>query len=303
MLEFAKEDKVIDGNVIANELLESLKLEIETLTQGSRIAPCLAFIRVGDDPASVSYVKKKDRIAKTIGIKTHSSIFPNDVSLETVINCIHELNANPEVHGILVQSPLPNNWDSQHVFNQINPLKDVDGFHYQNAGKLYQETEDGFVPCTPLGIIHLLKAVQCSTEGKHVVVLGRSLIVGKPVSLLLLQKGRYGNATVSIFHSHSKKSESLLKQADIVIAAMGKPKWLTADKVKPGVVVIDVGINRIPSSTHSKGYELVGDADFQDLLPIASKITPVPGGVGPMTVACLMANTVKAYKLSLKNIF
>lgn len=209
---------------------------------------------------------------------------------------VEALNNDPSIHGILVQAPLPKHIDEKTIFRTVLPEKDVDGFHTVNIGKLCQEDPSGSVACTPAGIIELLKRSDISTEGKHVVVLGRSLIVGKPVSLLFLQKGAFGNATVTVCHSRTQNIAAVVKQADIVVAAIGRAHFVTADMLKPGAVVIDVGINRIEDSSRKSGYRLVGDVDFEAASGIVSAMTPVPGGVGPMTVAMLMQNTLNAYK-------
>ncbi|MBP7143381.1 MAG: bifunctional methylenetetrahydrofolate dehydrogenase/methenyltetrahydrofolate cyclohydrolase FolD [Opitutaceae bacterium] len=286
--------EIIDGNQVAAALIEELKTEVSTLP-GRK--PCLALVRVGEDPASVSYVRKKEKTAAEIGISSRVILPPVSISQAELSALIDELNADPNVDGILVQSPLPKQIDELAIFRRVRPDKDVDGFHTLNLGKIAQEDETGFVSCTPAGIIELLRRSQVDLNGKHVVVLGRSLIVGKPVALLALQKKAGANGTVTICHSGTRNLSEITRQADVLIAAIGRPEFVTADFVKPGVVVIDVGVNRVADPTRKTGYRLTGDVHFPSVSALASKITPVPGGVGPMTVAMLMKNTVKAHRL------
>jgi methylenetetrahydrofolate dehydrogenase (NADP+)/methenyltetrahydrofolate cyclohydrolase len=250
---------------------------------------------VGEDPASVSYVRKKEKTADSIGIESRLKVFPKDITQGDLLDYITELNQADDVHGILVQAPLPRHIDDKTVFNHVSPSKDVDGFNATNLGKLCQEEEDAFISCTPAGIIELIKRKNIPTEGKHVVILGRSLIVGKPAGMLFLRKGFPGNATVTFCHSRTPDLENHTRKADILVAAIGKPHFVTADMVQNGAVIIDVGINRILDSTKKSGFRLVGDVDFEKVAPKSKYITPVPGGVGPMTVAMLMNNTVEAY--------
>ena len=285
--------KLIDGNAIAKSIIEELTTEVSRLKNGR---PVVAFIRVGEDPASVSYVRKKQKTAEQIGIESRLFLLPEDVSKAALFEQIDVLNCDPSVNGILIQAPLPKHIDETETFNRVVPHKDVDGFNTVNIGKLCQEDTKGFVACTPAGIIELIQRSNISTEGKHVVVLGRSLIVGKPAALLMLRKAVPGNATVTICHSRTTNLENITQQADILIAAIGRANFVTADMVKEGVAVIDVGINRVEDSSRSRGYRLVGDVDFAQVSKKASLITPVPGGVGPMTVAMLMHNTLRAYK-------
>lgn len=287
--------KLIDGKQIAETILEEITEEVAKLGDQK---PAVTFVRVGEDPASVSYVRNKERAAAKTGIISDLKVFPESISQEELIQEIQALNKNPDIHGILVQAPLPDHIDEGTIFRTVLPEKDVDGFHTVNIGKLCQEDSSGSVACTPAGVIELLKRSDISTEGKHVVVLGRSLIVGKPVSLLFLQKGSFGNATVTVCHSRTQNIAAIVKQADIVVAAIGRAHFVTADMLKPGVVVIDVGINRIEDSSRKSGYRLVGDVDFEAAKDIVSAITPVPGGVGPMTVAMLMKNTLRAFLAS-----
>ena len=286
--------EAIDGNRIAAEIIAELKAEVSALV-GRK--PCIALVRVGDDPASVSYVKKKGQTAAEIGIESRVPLPPVTIRQEELVALVDTLNADPAIDGILVQSPLPGGLDESAIFRRIAPEKDVDGFNPLNLGKLAQEDESGFSACTPAGIMELLLRSKVDLGGKHVVVLGRSLIVGKPAALLALQKKAGANATVTICHSRTADLPSITRQADVLIAAIGRPEFVKASMVKPGVVVVDVGINRVPDASKKSGYRLVGDVDFAGVSPLASKITPVPGGVGPMTVAMLMRNTVKAYRL------
>lgn len=286
--------ELIDGNQIASTLIAELKAEVSAVN-GRK--PCLALVRVGEDPASVSYVRKKEKTAAEIGITSRVILPPVTISQAELIALIDELNADDTVDGILVQSPLPKQIDELAVFRRVLPEKDVDGFHTLNLGKIAQEDETGFVSCTPAGILELLARSQVDLKGKHVVVLGRSLIVGKPVALLALQKKAGANGTVTVCHSGTRNVADFTRQADVLIAAIGRPEFVTADMVKPGVVVIDVGVNRVADATKKTGYRLTGDVHFPTVSPLASKITPVPGGVGPMTVAMLMKNTVKAFQL------
>ena len=281
--------EVIDGNAVASELLEELSDKVHAF-EGQK--PCVVFIRVGEDPASISYVRKKEKTAAKIGIESRLLVFPESLPENELLDKISELNEDSSVHGILVQAPLPSHMDDRKVFNHVSPNKDVDGFNATNLGLLCQENEDAFASCTPAGILELLKRTKVDTTGKHVVVLGRSLIVGKPVGMLLLQKGVPGNATVTYCHSRTPDLANHTRQADILIAAIGKPHFVNQSMVKPGAIVIDVGINRIPDESRKSGFRLVGDVNFEEVANNSSFITPVPGGVGPMTVAMLMKNTV-----------
>jgi len=290
---FSLRMQLIDGNAIAESIIEELTAEVGQLT-GKR--PVVAFVRVGEDPASVSYVRKKQKTAERIGIESRLHLFPDDVSKEDLFAQIDTLNADPEVNGILVQAPLPKHIDETETFNRVLPDKDVDGFNTLNIGKLCQEDSTGFVACTPAGIVELIERSGIETEGKHVVVLGRSQIVGKPAALLMMRKALPGNATVTVCHSRTQDLPGITRQADILIAAIGRANFVTGDMVKKGVAVIDVGINRVADESRKSGYRLVGDVEFDAVAPKASHITPVPGGVGPMTVAMLMHNTLRAFK-------
>ncbi|HEY4248576.1 MAG TPA: bifunctional methylenetetrahydrofolate dehydrogenase/methenyltetrahydrofolate cyclohydrolase FolD [Lacunisphaera sp.] len=285
--------ELIDGNKIAADIIAELKAEVAAL--GGR-KPCIALVRVGEDPASISYVTKKQKTSAEIGIESRLMLPPATISQDELFAVVDQLNADATVDGILVQSPLPKHINEVAVFGRIAAHKDVDGFHTLNLGKLVQENETGFVACTPAGIMELLQRAGVSLSGKHVVVLGRSLIVGKPAALLAMQRKAWANATVTVCHSQTANLPALTRQADILIAAIGKAEFVTADMVKPGAVIIDVGVNRVPDSTKKSGYRLTGDVHFPTVSPLCAKITPVPGGVGPMTVAMLMKNTVRARK-------
>lgn len=283
--------QIIDGNATAKLVCEELSAKLKKIS--AKRPPCVAFIRVGEDPASVSYVKKKGRIAAETGIESRLHVLPESVTQEELFKLIDSLNNDDCVDAILIQAPLPKHLSERDTFNRVRPDKDVDGFSSANLGLLCQEDPRAFTACTPAGIMELLKRYEVPTAGKRVVVIGRSIIVGKPMALLLMKKG--ADATVTVCHSKSENLKQICAQADIIIAAVGKPMTVTADMVKEGACVIDVGINRIPSEKTKSGYRLVGDVDFENVAPKCSKITPVPGGVGPMTVAMLMSNTVAAY--------
>jgi len=286
--------KIIDGNQTAELIYQELKAAIERINGR---APKVVFIRVGEDPASRFYVSKKKKIAQSIGMISEIDVLPETITESELKAKVESYNRDESVDGILVQAPLPAHINEAAIFNTIDPSKDVDGFNVINTGLLVQENPDSFVPCTPQGIIELIKREGIETQGKKAVVLGRSLIVGKPMALLLSRKHPQGNASVTICHSRSENLAEITRSADILIAAVGRPGVVTADMVKPGAVVIDVGINRVEDANESKGYRIVGDVDFEAVAPIAGRITPVPGGVGPMTVATLMQNTLKAYQL------
>lgn len=277
--------KIIDGKKIAELLRQQVKQKVSQLSESKSILPCLTVILVGDDPASHVYVRNKGLACTEVGIKSREITLPYATSQEELLKEIATLNIDNSVHGILVQLPLPSHIDALKVFDAIDPAKDVDGFHVINAGKLAVGA-GGLVPCTPKGCMHLLTSELGDLAGKHAVVLGRSNIVGKPMAQLLLAAG----CTVTICHSKTKNLPAHTKQADIIVAAIGKPNFVTADMVKEGAVVIDVGINRLPNG------KLTGDVDFDGVSKVASAITPVPGGVGPMTIACLLENTLAAYE-------
>lgn len=283
--------EIIKGAEIAKEIRAELKIKVDDLKKKG-VTPGLFIIRVGEDPASVSYVTAKTKASDELGIVSETLVYPDDTKEETILAKIDELNKDPKWNGMLVQLPLPKHINEAKVLNLIDPSKDVDGFHPVNVGKLLIG-EPYFMPCTPHGVQELLVRSGNSPEGKHVVICGRSNIVGKPVMAILLQKQKGANATVTVVHTGTKDMASITRQADIIIAAMGRPKAITADMVKEGVVVIDVGVNQVGTTPEGKRI-LVGDSDFEAIKEKAKAITPVPGGVGPMTVTMLMANTVRA---------
>jgi methylenetetrahydrofolate dehydrogenase (NADP+)/methenyltetrahydrofolate cyclohydrolase len=262
------------------------------------ITPGLTVVIVGEDPASQSYVKSKEKASIEAGMKGETIKLPVDTPQADLEALIDKLNADPTVHGILVQSPLPKHMDANTVVRRIAPHKDVDGFHPVNVGKLLIGEKDGFAPCTPAGVQELLVRYGVETRGKEVVILGRSNIVGKPMAALLVQAGEGGDCTVTVVHSRTKDLTFHTKRADIIIAAIGKPEMLRGDMIRPGAVVIDVGINRVVDPSTAKGYRIVGDVHFESASKVASHITPVPGGVGPMTIAMLLKNTVRAARQS-----
>ena len=286
---------IIDGKQIAQDLRSQVAGKVSELKKKG-IMPCLAVILVGQNPASVSYVTGKRKALAEVGMLDRSIELPEDISQETLLKEIDKLNKDPDVHGILVQLPLPKTIDEDKIIMAIDPSKDVDGFHPVNVGNL-MIGRPGFLPCTPHGIIYLLQKMGIETSGKHAVVIGRSNIVGKPVSILLARKEV--NATVTICHTGTKNMAEITKEADILVVASGHPHTLTKDMVKEGAVIIDVGVNRIPDSSKKSGFKLIGDCDFDDLKESASYITPVPGGVGPMTIAMLMQNTLESAENSL----
>ena len=283
----------IDGAAVAAKVMEETKARSAVLAQRG-VRPGLAVVLVGDDPASRAYVRSKDRKAAELGLHSVKHELAADTSQATLLALVAELNADPAVHGILVQSPPPPQINEAEVVLAIDPRKDVDGFHPVNVAKLAMEDPTGFVPCTPLGCIRLLQEAGIETAGKSAVVVGRSMIVGKPMALLLMKRGPGGDATVTVAHSRTRNLAEVTRGADIVIAAIGRPHFLGAEHIREGAVVIDVGINRVDDPTHPKGYRLVGDVDYDAVASKCAAITPVPGGVGPMTIAMLMANCVTA---------
>ena len=288
--------ELIDGRAIAQKVYEQLRGEIAEL-KGRGITPGLAVVLVGDDPASRAYVRSKDKMCRELGLHSVKLELPATTTQEELLARVAELNRDPAVHGILVQSPPPKHIDESAIIRALDPTKDVDGFHPINVAKLALGEEAGFVPCTPLGCQRLLVESGIEIAGAHVVVLGRSMIVGKPVAMLLMQKAKHANATVTVVHSRSRNLPEITRSADIVIAAIGQAHFVKAEHVHEGAVVIDVGINRVEDATTERGYKLVGDVAFDEVAEKASAITPVPGGVGPMTIAMLMSNTVKACRL------
>jgi methylenetetrahydrofolate dehydrogenase (NADP+)/methenyltetrahydrofolate cyclohydrolase len=282
---------VIDGKSVAAAVLEECRAEVVEL-KSRGITPGLAVVLVGEDPASQVYVGSKARTCVDLGIYSRKIELPATTTQDELIAVVRELNADPAIHGILVQSPPPKHLDEEAVIRAIDPRKDVDGFHPENVAKLALEDKTGFVPCTPAGCMRLLAAAGVQTAGAEAVVIGRSMIVGKPMALLLMAKG--SDATVTVAHSRSRDLPAICRRADIVIAAVGRPEMVKADWVKDGAVVIDVGINRIEDPSKKSGYRLVGDVAYAEVAPKCSAITPVPGGVGPMTIALLMKNTLQA---------
>jgi methylenetetrahydrofolate dehydrogenase (NADP+)/methenyltetrahydrofolate cyclohydrolase len=283
----------IDGAAVAAKVLVETKQRVDALRLRG-IQPGLAVVLVGDNPASRAYVRSKDRKAAELGLHSVKEELPADTTQEQLLALVEKLNADPAVHGILIQSPPPPQIDEAAIVRSIDPRKDVDGFHPVNVAKLALEDPSGFVPCTPLGCIRLLVDYGIETAGKNAVVVGRSMIVGKPMALLLMKRGLGGDATVTVAHSRTKNLAGVTRAADIVIAAIGRPHFLGSEHIREGAVVIDVGINRIDDPSHPKGYRLVGDVDYDAVAECCAAITPVPGGVGPMTIAMLMSNCVTA---------
>jgi len=290
---------LIDGKAVAAQIQGELTQRIAALkTRG--IQPGLAFVRVGEDPASKVYVGRKEKACAELGIVSETHVLPEQTSEPDLLALLAKLNADSRLHGILVQAPLPKQIRQEVVYATVLPTKDVDGFHPVNVGKLMLGDETGFQPCTPAGVRELLVRAGVKTDGAEVVILGRGNIVGKPMAAMLCQKGKTANATVTICHSATRDIKAHCRRADILIAAMGVAEFVKADMVKPGAVVMDVGVNRVPDATTKSGLRLVGDIDFAAVQPIAGKITPNPGGVGPMTIAMLMQNTVRAAETATK---
>jgi len=291
-------NNLIDGRAIAAQIQRELAAQVAAL-KARGVIPGLAFVRVGEDPASKVYVGRKEKACAELGIVSQTHVLAANTSEADLLALIGRLNEAKELHGILVQAPLPRQIRESVVFSSVLPSKDVDGFHPVNVGKLMLGDATGFRPCTPAGVMELLARSGVKTEGAEVVVLGRGNIVGKPMTAMLCQKGQGANATVTLCHSATRDLAAHCRRADIIIAAMGVAEFLKADMVKPGVVVMDVGVNRVPDATTKTGARLVGDVDFKNVQPIAGKITPNPGGVGPMTIAMLLQNTVLAAEKSL----
>lgn len=290
-------DNLIDGRAIAEKIQAETTERIAALrTRG--VQPGLAFVRVGEDPASQVYVGMKERACERLGIHSITHVLPESTAQAKLLELIGRLNDDPGIHGILVQAPIPRQIDSSVIYSAVTPAKDVDGFHPVNVGKLLLGDGTGFQPCTPAGVHELLIRSNVKTDGAEVVLLGRGNIVGKPMASILVQKARNANATVTICHSQTRGIKEHCRRADILIAAMGVPLFVKPDMVKPGAVVIDVGVNRVPDPASKTGTRLVGDVDFENIRPLVRLITPNPGGVGPMTIAMLMANTVRAAELA-----
>lgn len=288
--------QLISGREIAASIRADLAARVATLKEQTGRVPGLATVLVGDDPASQSYVRMKNAAASEAGIHSEQITLPADTPEATLLGVVEGLNAHPDIHGILVQLPLPAQIDEQTVLEAIDPAKDVDGFHPVNVGRLSTGATDVLAPCTPWGVIQLLLGTGNSPAGKHCVVVGRSNIVGRPMASLLLRRGEGGDATVTVAHSRTPDLGAITRQADILIVAVGRPGTITPDMVRPGAVVIDVGVNRVEAPETERGYRLVGDVDFEGVREVASWITPVPGGVGPMTITMLLSNTVDAFE-------
>jgi methylenetetrahydrofolate dehydrogenase (NADP+)/methenyltetrahydrofolate cyclohydrolase len=285
---------LISGRAIADEIRAEIDVRVRELSENEGLVPGLATVLVGDDPASQAYVRMKNRAAGALGIYSRQITLPAKTPEAELLGLVEGLNADPDIHGILVQSPLPDHIDEGRVLVAIDPSKDVDGFHPFNVGLLATGAEDVLEPCTPAGIVELLVRSGNDPGGKHVVVVGRSNIVGRPMASLLLRKGRGGNATVTVAHSRTPDLAAITRLADILIVAVGRPDTVVGDMVRPGAVVIDVGSNRIDDPESEKGYRYIGDVAFEEVSQVASAITPVPGGVGPMTITMLLSNTVDA---------
>jgi methylenetetrahydrofolate dehydrogenase (NADP+) / methenyltetrahydrofolate cyclohydrolase len=282
---------LIDGRAIAQKVYAELRDEIASLKSGGA-TPGLAVVLVGDDPASRAYVRAKDKMCRELGLHSVKLELPATTTQEELLARVDELNRDEKIHGILVQSPPPPQIDEAVIVRTLDPRKDVDGFHPLNVAKLALDDDTGFVPCTPLGCLRLLRETGIALSGANVVVLGRSMIVGKPMALLLMRKGI--DATVAVVHSRTRNIPEICRRADVIIAAIGRPHFVRTEFVREGAIVIDVGINRVEDAGNERGYKLVGDVDFDSVSKVAGAITPVPGGVGPMTIAMLMSNTVKA---------
>ena len=286
--------KILDGKLLSKQIKDELKFQVDNLIKSGKKAPHLAAIIVGNDGASLTYVSSKVKSCEKIGYNSTLIKLDEKISEQKLINEINKLNQNSDVDGFIVQLPLPKHINEEKILNQINPSKDVDGFHPSNFGKMALGLET-FIPATPYGIMEIFSRYKISLEGKIVVVLGRSNIVGKPISILMSNKGNPGNATVILTHSKTNNLVNLTKQADVIISALGIPNFLKSEMIKKNCIVIDVGITRVKNPLKPKGYEIVGDVDFDNVIKKSSYITPVPGGVGPMTIAMLLKNTMHAY--------
>ncbi|MGB3340716.1 MAG: bifunctional methylenetetrahydrofolate dehydrogenase/methenyltetrahydrofolate cyclohydrolase FolD [bacterium] len=287
--------RILSGKELAEKMRQEMQIEVAALREKHNIVPGLAVILIGNDPASMSYVRGKEKACEKVGVISKGYKFDVEFQEAQLLNLIEELNHDPKIHGILVQLPLPDHINEEKVIYSIDPKKDVDGFHPVSTGKMMIGVPC-FLPCTPHGIQQLLVRNDIEIEGKHVVIIGRSNIVGKPLAMILVQKKPGANATVTICHTRTKNMSAITKTADILVAAVGRPHTVTADMVKEGVVIIDVGVNRVEDKTKKKGYRLIGDVDFDEVSKKASAITPVPGGVGPMTITMLLQNTIQSAK-------
>jgi methylenetetrahydrofolate dehydrogenase (NADP+) / methenyltetrahydrofolate cyclohydrolase len=285
--------KLIDGKVVAERTNKETREKVAELKR-REITPGLAVVLVGDDPASIAYVRNKDKLSKELGFYSEKIELKATITQQELLAIVRDLNANPAIHGILVQSPQPRQINEQEIVRALDPAKDVDGLHPINLGKLAMGDLTALVPCTPLGCQRLIAESGIEVSGAHVVIIGRSMLVGKPLALLLMRKGKGSDATVTVVHSRSRDLPQITRSADVLVAAIGKPEFVRSEFIREGAVVIDVGINRIEDPASPKGYRLTGDVAFDEVAPKTKAITPVPGGVGPMTVAMLMANTVTA---------
>lgn len=293
-------NNLIDGRAIAEQTYTETVQRVTAL-KSRGVQPALAFVRVGEDPASKVYVGMKEKTSAKLGIASTTHVFAADTPEETLLEFLRGINANSDIHGILVQTPVPNHISQAKISSTISPEKDIDGFHPVNVGKLMLGDTTGFVPCTPAGVHELLIRSHVKIAGAEVVILGRGNLVGKPMLSILLQKDKNADATVTLCHSRTRNIAEHCRRADILVAAIGVSEFLKADMVKPGAIVIDVGVNRVADPSAKNGYRLVGDVDFKAVQPIAGKITPNPGGVGPMTIAMLMRNTVRAAEMASGN--
>ncbi|NNG10692.1 MAG: bifunctional 5,10-methylenetetrahydrofolate dehydrogenase/5,10-methenyltetrahydrofolate cyclohydrolase [Arenibacter sp.] len=285
--------EILDGKKVSNQIKEEIAVEVAKMKESGEKVPHLAAVIVGNDGASLTYVGSKVRSCERVGFESTLVQLPSTISEQELLNKIEELNQDDDIDGFIVQLPLPEQIDTQRVLLAVDPDKDVDGFHPTNFGKMALDMST-FIPATPFGILELLERYKVETKGKHTVVIGRSHIVGRPMSILMGRKGWPGNSTVTLTHSHTKNITQIISQADIVISALGVPNFLKAEMVKDDAVIIDVGITRVPDETKEKGYYITGDVDFENVSKKASYITPVPGGVGPMTIAMLLKNTLLA---------
>ena len=290
--------QIISGKDIANEIRAELTTEVARLKDEAGVTPGLATVLVGDDPASQMYVGMKNKAAAAMGIHSRQITLPADTPEDELLGVVAGLNADADIHGILVQSPLPDHINEGRIVEAIDPSKDVDGLHPLNVGRIATDSDDFFAPCTPAGVIEMLTRNGHDPAGKHVVVVGRSNLVGRPLSSLLMRKAPGGNATVTVCHSHTPDLGAMTRTADILVVAMGRPETITADMVASGAVVIDVGTNRVDDETREKGYRVCGDVLFDEVSEVAAAISPVPGGVGPMTITMLLSNTVKSARLA-----
>ena len=290
--------QIISGKDIANEIRAELTTEVARLKDEAGVTPGLATVLVGDDPASQMYVGMKNKAAAAMGIHSRQITLPADTPEDELLGVVAGLNADADIHGILMQSPLPDHINEGRIVESIDPSKDVDGLHPLNVGRIATDSDDFFAPCTPAGVIEMLTRNGHDPAGKHVVVVGRSSLVGRPLSSLLMRKAPGGNATVTVCHSRTPDLGAMTRTADILVVAMGRPETITADMVASGAVVIDVGTNRVDDETREKGYRVCGDVLFDEVSEVAAAISPVPGGVGPMTITMLLSNTVKSARLA-----